>query len=106
MAAVVLMAIVVLPMMGYKKYRKHKARKALKKEQLAAQPKPLQGGHQAAWEQSGDQPPSYDDTVGALPSPPYSPNRPPGYIERTPREHGPLNSHLHTTYLPPNVLAI
>ncbi|KFZ10516.1 hypothetical protein V501_05163 [Pseudogymnoascus sp. VKM F-4519 (FW-2642)] len=62
MAAVVLMAIVVLPVMGYQKYRKHKARKALKKE-LDAQPEPLQGGHQAAWEQSGDHPPSYDDTL-------------------------------------------
>ncbi|KFX87845.1 hypothetical protein V490_07987 [Pseudogymnoascus sp. VKM F-3557] len=95
MAAVVLMAIVVLPMMGYKKYRKHKARKALKKEQLAAQPKPLQGGHQAAWEQSGDQPPSYDDTVGALPSPPYSPNRLPGHLESPPAL--PLQSYQPTT---------
>ncbi|KFY72165.1 hypothetical protein V499_07691 [Pseudogymnoascus sp. VKM F-103] len=104
MAAVVLMAIVVLPVMGYQKYRKHKARKALKKE-LDAQPEPLQGGHQAAWEQSGDHPPSYDDTVGSHPSPPYSSNKPPGYVQRTSGNRGLPVGHLPGSYLSPTALS-
>ncbi|KFY12266.1 hypothetical protein V492_03984 [Pseudogymnoascus sp. VKM F-4246] len=105
MAAVVLMAVVVLPMMGYKKYRKHKARKAMKKE-LRAQPQPHQSGQQALWEQSGDQPPSYDDTFSAHPSPPYSPNRPPGYTQGTSNNHGLPVGHLPNSYLSPTAVAL
>ncbi|ELR01650.1 hypothetical protein VC83_00872 [Pseudogymnoascus destructans] len=104
MAAVVLMAIVVLPMMGYQKYRKHKARKAMKKE-LGAQPEPP-GGHQALWEQFGDHPPSYDDAVGSHPSPPYSSNRPPGYVQRTSGNRGLPVGHLPGPYLSPTAVAL
>ncbi|OBT42862.1 hypothetical protein VE00_07533 [Pseudogymnoascus sp. WSF 3629] len=105
MAAVVLMAIVVLPVMGYQKYRKHKARKTLKKE-LASQPEQIQGGHQAVREQSGDHPPSYDDTVGSHPSPPYSSNRPPGYVQRTSGNRGLPVGHLPGSYLSPTAVAL
>ncbi|KFY21593.1 hypothetical protein V493_07277 [Pseudogymnoascus sp. VKM F-4281 (FW-2241)] len=105
MAAVILMAIVVLPMMGYEKYRRHKARKAMKKD-LAAQSELRRGGHQAAWEQSGDQPPSYDDTVGSHPSPPYSPNRPPGYIERTSGNPELAVGHLPGSHISPTAVSL
>ncbi|OBT67866.1 hypothetical protein VE03_02554 [Pseudogymnoascus sp. 23342-1-I1] len=105
MAAVVLMAIVVLPMMGYQKYRKHKARKAMKKE-LGAQPEPLQGGHQAVREQTGDHPPSYDDTVGSHPSPPYTANGPPGYLQRPSSNRGLPVGHLPNSYLSPTAVAL
>ncbi|KFY49515.1 hypothetical protein V496_09936 [Pseudogymnoascus sp. VKM F-4515 (FW-2607)] len=105
MAAVILMAIVVLPMLGYQKYRKHKAKKAIKKE-LAKQPEPLQGGYQAVREQSGDHPPSYDDTVGSHPSPPYSPNRPPGYIQRPSSNRELPAGHLPNSYLSPTAVAL
>ncbi|OBT72088.1 hypothetical protein VF21_09053 [Pseudogymnoascus sp. 05NY08] len=105
MAAVVLMAIVVLPMLGYKKYQKHKARKALKNE-LAAQPEPVEGGHQASRERSGDHPPSYDDTFGSHPSPPYSSNKPPGYIQQPSGNRGLPVGHLPGAYLSPTAVAL